>query len=211
MGQSFFRSNLASSPKKNGAPKTNKSSEVRAVIEAFNKKEAAASTASTEAAGEIEPSKGVTIYSDAALVRYFGPRTGLQRYKLVDARRPGNRGREWDVVGLHAGMTQEWTFNYAVQNHISLIEVAQRLEPVKPDDGVVSCEVVGTFPNRERVAVRILATGERELATVPRIDIPSPIDGHMMVLREGFDAKWVGSVLTWVRELNDCVYFRKSV
>ena len=147
------------------------------------------------------------IYADNDVVKLFAPLTGLQRYKLEIARKSNNKGLAWDAVGKHVGMTKDWVWKYALANKVSVHQVAA-LKTVQPGDGVVSCKVVGTFPNMEKVSVKVIATGEMAIATVPPIDRPSMIDGHMMSLGEVFDARYFGADLHWTRDLNDCIYYR---
>lgn len=147
------------------------------------------------------------IYADNDVVKLFAPLTGLQRYKLEITRKSNNKGLAWDSVGKHVGMTKDWVWKYALANKVSVHQVAA-LKTVQPGDGVVSCKVVGTFPNMEKVSVKVIATGEMAIATVPPIDRPSMIDGHMMSLGEVFDARYFGADLHWTRDLNDCIYYR---
>ena len=164
--------------------------------------ENAASCASRSSGGVVPE-----IYSDNDVVKLFAPLTGLQRYKLEIARKSNNKGLAWDAVGKHVGMTKDWVWKYALENKVSIHQVAA-LKTVQPDDGVISCKVVGTFPNMEKVSVKVIATGEMAIATVPTIDRPSMIDGHMMSLGEIFDARYFGADLHWTRDLNDCIYYR---
>lgn len=162
-----------------------------------------AASSAPRSAGGIMPE----IYADNDVVKLFAPLTGLQRYKLEIARKSNNKGLAWDAVGKHVGMTKDWVWKYALENKVSIHQVAA-LKTVQPDDGVVSCKVVGTFPNMEKVSVKVIATGEMAIATVPPIDRPSMIDGHMMSLGEVFDARYFGADLHWTRDLNDCIYYR---
>ena len=122
----------------------------------------------------------------------------IRRRAIAAARTKQTRGVDWDCVGLHAGMTMKWIKEEALRRGIVPDFFGGALRPINPDDGVVSCKMLGTWPNRQRVTVEIVATGEAKVATVPNADL--------MHLYEIFDCRLFGTELQWTADLNNAVY-----
>ena len=72
------------------------------------------------------------------------------------------------------------------------------LTPIKENDGIVSCKLLGTWPNRTKVTVEIVATGEAKVATVR--------DANEFHLYDIFDARDYGREIQWTAELNNATY-----
>ena len=72
------------------------------------------------------------------------------------------------------------------------------LHPIREGDGVVSCKLIGTWPNRSRVTVEVVATGDVKVATVR--------DAAEFHLNEIFDARDYGREIAWAAELNQATY-----
>ena len=62
----------------------------------------------------------------------------------------------------------------------------------------VSCKLLGTWPNRTKVTVEVVATGEAKVATVR--------DANEFHLYDIFDAKDYGREIQWTAELNNATY-----
>lgn len=120
----------------------------------------------------------------------------IRRRVLAAARTKESRGRDWDCVGLHAGMTWDWIARKAVELHVT--PDLGRLVPIAEGDGVVSCTLAAVVLNPQRVVADVVATGERRVAWVR--------DSSLMRLREAFDCIDDHGVLSARADLNDCVY-----
>lgn len=159
-----------------------------------------------DAAGESAPSsrpKGdaqkregasLAVYGDVEVCRLLR----IRRRTIAAARTKQTRGVDWDCVGLHAGMTMKWIQEEALRRGIVPDFFGGALKPISPGDGVVSCRMLGTWPNRSRVTAEVVATGEARIATVKSAD--------MMHLYEIFDCRDYGGELVWAAELNSMVY-----
>jgi hypothetical protein len=134
------------------------------------------------------------VYGDAEVCRVLR----IRRRVIAAARTKQSRGVDWDCVGLHAGMTMKWIHEEALRRGIVPDFFGGALKPISPGDGVVSCRMLGTWPNRSRVTAEVVATGEARIATVKSAD--------MMHLYEIFDCRDYGSELVWSAELNNMVY-----
>ena len=134
------------------------------------------------------------VYDDVSIYRTLR----IHRRVIASARTKNSRGKDWACVDRHAGMTMEWIEREALKRGIVPDFINNPLKPIEPGDNVVSCKLVGTWPNRTRVTVEVVATGEVRIATVPNAD-----DFH---LYEIFDAYDYGSELTWTAKLNDARY-----
>lgn len=134
------------------------------------------------------------VYGDDEVCRVLK----IRRRTIAAARTRLSRGVDWDCCGLHAGMTMKWIQEEALRRGIVPDFLGGALKPIRPDDGVVSCKMLGTWPNRSRVTAEVVATGEARIATVKSAD--------MMHLYEIFDCRDYGSELVWTAELNNMVY-----
>jgi len=134
------------------------------------------------------------VYDDVSVCRALR----IHRRVIASARTKYSRGKDWDCVGRHAGMTKDWIEREALKRGIVPDFTNNPLKPIEPDDNVVSCKLIGTWPNRTRVTVEIVANGEVRIATVPNAD--------EFRLYEIFDAQDYGSELTWTTKLNDVRY-----
>ena len=122
----------------------------------------------------------------------------IRRRKIAEARTKQTRGVDWDCVGLHAGMTKKWIEETAIKQGIVPDFFNVPLTPIKENDGIVSCKLLGTWPNRTKVTVEIVATGEAKVATVR--------DANEFHLYDIFDAKDYGREIQWTAELNNATY-----
>lgn len=181
MARSFFKDNLATRVSEKKQPAA------RAVQEAPQ---------APSAAEEAPPAELPVIYDDVSVCRVLR----LHRRVLAAARTKAARGKVWDAVGLHVGMTKGWVLDYAAEHGIVPNFAEGALKQILPGDGVVSVRLVGTHPNPCRCTVEIVATGEREFCTVRNL-YQFPI--HYL---EAFDAKRVEMNLEWMACLNACRY-----
>ena len=122
----------------------------------------------------------------------------IRRRVLAAARRAdGARGRDWDMIGLHAGMTRSWVTAKALELHV--VPNFDLLTPIGEGDNVVSCMYVTPIAdNYQRVIAEIVATGERRLAFVR--------DWRTMQPREIFDCRNDHGRLNACWELNKVAY-----
>ena len=180
MGKGAFKLYL----KKDGArPMTGDSPlEVDAASEASEKKDAA-------------PEKPIpVVYDDVSVCRLLR----IHRRVIAAARTRQSRGKDWACVDMHAGMTRAWIEREALKRGIVPDFINNPLKPIEPGDRIVSCILVGTWPNKTRVTVKLVATGDIKIATVR--------DADEFCLYEIFDAQDYGSELTWIAKLNDVRY-----
>lgn len=148
----------------------------------------------TDAADHQDLERVSEVYGDVEVCRYLR----IRRRKLAEARTKATRGIDWDCVGLHAGMTMKWIHQEALRLGIVPDFHGAPLTPIKEGDGVVSCKLIGTWPNRTRVTVEVVATGEIKVATVR--------DANEFHLNEIFDARDYGREIAWAAELNNATY-----
>ena len=145
------------------------------------------------ASGSTEK-KAPEVYGDVEVCRLLK----IRRRKIAEARTKATRGIDWDCVGLHAGMTKKWIQETAIKQGIVPDFFNVQLTPIKEGDGVCSCKLRGTWPNRTKVTVEVVATGKAQVATVR--------DANEFHLYDIFDAKDYGSEIQWTAELNNVIY-----
>lgn len=136
----------------------------------------------------------IVVYGDVEVCRLLK----IRRRKIAEARTKATRGVDWDCVGLHAGMTKKWIEETAIKQGIVPDFFNVPLTPIKENDGIVSCKLLGTWPNRTKVTVEIVATGEAKVATVR--------DANEFHLYDIFDARDYGREIQWTAELNNATY-----
>ena len=136
----------------------------------------------------------IEVYGDVEVCRLLK----IRRRKIAEARTKATRGVDWDCVGLHAGMTKKWIEETAIKQGIVPDFFNVPLAPIKENDGIVSCKLLGTWPNRTKVTVEIVATGEAKVATVR--------DANEFHLYDIFDARDYGREIQWTAELNNATY-----
>lgn len=136
----------------------------------------------------------IEVYGDVEVCRLLK----IRRRKIAEARTKATRGVDWDCVGLHAGMTKKWIEETAIKQGIVPDFFNVPLTPIKENDGIVSCKLLGTWPNRTKVTVEIVATGEAKVATVR--------DANEFHLYDIFDARDYGREIQWTAELNNATY-----
>lgn len=136
----------------------------------------------------------IEVYGDVEVCRLLK----IRRRKIAEARTKATRGVDWDCVGLHAGMTKKWIKETAIKQGIVPDFFNVPLTPIKENDGIVSCKLLGTWPNRTKVTVEIVATGEAKVATVR--------DANEFHLYDIFDARDYGREIQWTAELNNAIY-----
>jgi hypothetical protein len=134
------------------------------------------------------------IYGDVEVCRILR----IHRRVIAKARANTKKGDTWGCVGLHAGMTMKWIKEQAAARGMSADFSQSPPKPIEEGDRVVSCRLVGTWPNRQRVTVEIVATGERKIATVP--------DSGEMLMFDIFDCRAHGNELSWDAALNNARY-----
>lgn len=132
------------------------------------------------------------VYGDVCVCQALG----IRRRHIASARTKASRGTDWDVVGLHAGMTMAWIQRTALELHV--VPNFKLLKPIQEGDHVVSCSLAAVVPNNRRAIVDVVATGERKIVWVK--------DSSMMRLREIFDCYDDHGTLSADRELNEVSY-----
>lgn len=178
MGRGHFRNTLSAPLKK----KTDGASD-------------AANPEKKDAAAEKAENPPREVFDDVTVCNYLR----IRRRVLDAARKASTRGRDWDCVGEHAGMTKAWIDDYALNHHI-VPNFSVELRPIESGDGVSSVRLIATHPNLEMCGVEKLADGKRMFAHVRNL-LQFP-----MHFREGFDCITVGSRLEWVHRLNSVAY-----
>lgn len=144
---------------------------------------------------DAAPEKPIPIvYDDVSVCRLLR----IHRRVIAAARTRQSRGKDWACVDMHAGMTLAWIEREALKRGIVPDFTNNPLKPIEPGDRVVSCILVGTWANKTRVTVKLVATGDIKIATVR--------DADEFCLYEIFDAQDYGSELTWTAKLNDVRY-----
>ncbi len=154
-----------------------------------------AESAGIEAAPpENEQEAPPEIYDDVSVCRALG----IRRRILQQARTKQAFGKDWNCVAFHAGMTFDWVNRKANELGMTTAALVGKIRPIEANDGVYSCRLKNTFPNRRRVAVE-LTNGRIELATVK--------DSTLMRLGEVFDCRLdQDGRLVWASDLNDVKY-----
>lgn len=152
------------------------------------------STSGDSREGPATSSRLPEVYSDVEVCRLLR----IRRRKIAEARTKKTRGVDWDCVGLHAGMTMKWIQETAVKQGIVPDFFGVGLHPIQENDGIVSCKLIGTWPNQTRVTVEVVATGEAKIATVR--------DAAEFHLYDIFDARDFGREIAWQAELNNTTY-----
>lgn len=149
-------------------------------------------------AGASEPKlltyekKPPLVYGDLAVCRALR----IRRRVIAAARTKESRGRDWDCVGLHAGMTKDWVERKALELHI--VPDFNHLLPIEPGDHVVSCMLSACVPNPQRAVVEYVATGERKVVWVQ--------DTTHMRMREIFDCYDNNGTVSARSDLNEVQY-----
>ena len=126
------------------------------------------------------------IFPDGEVCRLLGK----NRAYLIRARKSKSRGEDWDTIGHHAGMTASWILK---ENPKADFE---RITPwsIKPDDGVVSVEVLQHTMDCRKLACKRLSDGATVVVMVD--DASRFRDGDQ------FDAQEFGGAYRWNPALN---------
>lgn len=134
------------------------------------------------------------IYDDTDVCRVLGWR----RRKLAEWRLPWTRGEEWDVVGMHVGMTGKWIRQIKGVSEAEWTEWAEMngLKRIERDDGIVTVEMKRRHPNRQMATVEPLASVEQVVCSVrdsQRIEIGQVFDcrmeGGRLVMKESLNSE----------------------
>ena len=132
------------------------------------------------------------IYGDVAVCQALR----IRRRVIADARTKESRGRDWDCIGLHAGMTKDWVYRKALELHV--VPDFSKMQPIAAGDNVVSCTLACVVPDNKKVIAEFVATGERRTVWVA--------DSSMMRLREIFDCYDDHGTLSANMDLNGLAY-----
>ena len=132
------------------------------------------------------------VYGDLAVCRALR----IRRRVIAAARTKESRGRDWDCVGLHAGMTKDWVDRKALEMHV--VPDFKHLQPIEPGDHVVSCKLSACVPNPQRAVVEYVATGKRKVVWVS--------DTTRMRMNEIFDCYDNNGTVSERRDLNEVQY-----
>lgn len=137
-------------------------------------------------------SKPIILYGDVAVCKALR----IRRRVIAEARTKESRGRDWDCIGLHAGMTKDWVYRKALELHV--VPDFSKMQPIADGDNVVSCTLACVVPDNKKVIAEFVATGERRTVWVS--------DSSMMRLREIFDCYDDHGTLSANRDLNGLAY-----
>lgn len=140
----------------------------------------------------VSEKKPPVVYGDVAVCQALR----IRRRLIAAARTKNARGRDWDCVGLHAGMTKDWVYRKAAELHVT--PNFDLLKPIEENDGVISCVLAAVVPNPQRVVAEIVATGERKPVWVK--------DSTEMRLREIFDCFDDHGTVSMRLDLNEVQY-----
>ena len=131
------------------------------------------------------PSAPQRVYDDTDVCLLLGKR----RRVLVAARTAASRGRDWDIVAGHAGMTESWIRSQQGD--------PSSLKPIRTV-GVVTVEVVQRVPNLTKlVCSRLDGLGQAV------VDVA---DSRSFHLGDQFDVVVLGGRMLYSRELNREAY-----
>ena len=144
-------------------------------------------TANAAERAENQAVEAPVIYDDTDTCKVLG----LRRRALVRARKEKSRGRDWDAIGCHAGMTKSWIERQRKG-------ASDVLKPIAKGDGIVTVKFVRRFANAKIAGVRLLANGNERTAWVH--------DATRMNIGEEFDCKWIGRNLHYIDSLNTEAY-----
>lgn len=126
------------------------------------------------------------IFPDGEVCRLLGK----NRAYLIRARKSKSRGEDWDVIGHHAGMTAAWILK---ENPKADLEHITQWR-IKPEDGVVSVEVLQHTMDCRKLACKRLSDGATVVVMVD--DASRFRDGDQ------FDAQELGGSYRWNISLN---------
>lgn len=134
------------------------------------------------------------IYDDTDVCRVVGWR----RRKLAEYRLPWTGGEEWEIVGLHVGMTGKWLRQIKGVPEAEWPQWAEKngLKRIERDDGIVTVEMKRRHPNRQMATVEPLASVEQVVCRVRdsgRIEIGQVFDcrmeGGRLVMKESLNTE----------------------
>lgn len=132
------------------------------------------------------------IYDDTDVCRVVGWR----RKKLAESRLPWTRGEEWEIVGLHVGMTGKWLRQIKGVPEAEWHQWAEKngLKRIGREDGIVTVEMKRRHPNRQMATVEPQASVEHVVCRVR--------DSHRLVIGQVFDCRMEGGRLVMKESLN---------
>lgn len=132
------------------------------------------------------------IYDDTDVCRVVGWR----RKKLAESRLPWTRGEEWEIVGLHVGMTGKWLRQIKGVPEAEWPEWAERngLKQIERDDGIVTVEMKRRHPNLQVATVEPLGSVEQVVCRVR--------DSRRIEIGQVFDCRMEGGRLVMKESLN---------
>ena len=132
------------------------------------------------------------IYDDTDVCRVLGWR----RRKLDECRLPWTRGEEWEIVGMHVGMTGKWIRQIKGVSEAEWSEWAERngLKRIERDDGIVTVEMKRRHPNRQMATVELLWSGDGVVCRVR--------DSQRIEIGQVFDCRMEGGRLVMKESLN---------
>lgn len=181
---------------KNGSSSAPK--DMRQIAEADGAAQGEAALAAQKKAPAAQPPKLLgwwpEIYDDTDVCRVVGWR----RRKLAEYRLPWTGGEEWDVVGMHVGMTGKWIRQIKGVSEAEWPQWAEwnGLKRIKRDDGIVTVEMKRRHPNRQMATVEPLASVEQVVCRVrdsQRIEIGQVFDcrieGGRLVMKESLNTE----------------------
>ena len=132
------------------------------------------------------------IYDDTDVCRVVGWR----RKKLAESRLPWTRGEEWEIVGLHVGMTGKWLRQIKGVPEAEWHQWAEKngLKRIGREDGIVTVEMKRRHPNRQMATVEPLASVEQVVCRVR--------DSQRIEIGQVFDCRMEGGRLVMKESLN---------
>ena len=132
------------------------------------------------------------IYDDTEVCRVVGWR----RKKLAESRLPWTRGEEWEIVGLHVGMTGKWIRQIKGVSEDEWPQWAEKngLKRIGREDGIVTVEMKRRHPNLQMATVEPLGSVEQVVCRVR--------DSRRIEIGQVFDCRMEGGRLVMKESLN---------
>ena len=170
--------------------------DVRQIAEADAAAQGEAAPAAQKKAPAAQPPKLLgwwpEIYDDTDVCRVVGWR----RKKLAESRLPWTRGEEWEIVGLHVGMTGKWLRQIKGVPEAEWPQWAEKngLKRIGREDGIVTVEMKRRHPNLQMATVEPLGLVEQVVCRVR--------DSRRIEIGQVFDCRMEGGRLVMKESLN---------
>lgn len=158
-------------------------------------KDSTTTTLSATCPSQTDSSFKADVIDDVSVCNYLG----IRRRVLNAARTRASQGKDWDVVGEHAGMTRAWVD--AFSRHTGLkANASVALNPIRASDGITSVRMFRTTNNPCVVIVERMSDGKRIFARVRNL-LQFPL-----LKGDCFDAITNNGNLEWFEKGNSVKY-----